>query len=82
MYIIFIDEIDAFGTKRFDSDLAGDREVQRTIMELLNQLDGLSSTDEVKVIATTNRIDVLDPAPLRSGRFDRNIEFPEPTAED
>eukprot|EP01087_Luapelamoeba_hula_P010661 TRINITY_DN282_c0_g1_i1.p1 TRINITY_DN282_c0_g1~~TRINITY_DN282_c0_g1_i1.p1 ORF type:complete len:439 (-),score=106.13 TRINITY_DN282_c0_g1_i1:108-1424(-) len=77
--IIFIDELDAIGTKRFDSDKSGDREVQRTMLELLNQLDGFSSDDKVKVIAATNRIDILDPALLRSGRLDRKIEFPLPT---
>ena len=76
--IIFIDEIDAIGTKRFDSDKAGDREVQRTMLELLNQLDGFSSDDRIKVIAATNRVDILDPALLRSGRLDRKIEFPLP----
>eukprot|EP01094_Clydonella_sp_ATCC50884_P022516 TRINITY_DN51_c0_g1_i2.p1 TRINITY_DN51_c0_g1~~TRINITY_DN51_c0_g1_i2.p1 ORF type:complete len:266 (-),score=107.94 TRINITY_DN51_c0_g1_i2:127-924(-) len=79
--IIFIDEIDAVGTKRFDSEKSGDREVQRTMLELLNQLDGFSATDGVKVIAATNRIDVLDPALLRSGRLDRKIEFPLPNEE-
>lgn len=79
--IIFIDELDAIGTKRFDSDKSGDREVQRTMLELLNQLDGFSSTDDIKVIAATNRIDILDPALLRSGRLDRKIEFPLPTEE-
>jgi len=76
--IIFIDELDAVGTKRFDSDKSGDREVQRTMLELLNQLDGFSSDDRVKVLAATNRVDVLDPALLRSGRLDRKIEFPLP----
>eukprot|EP00004_Rigifila_ramosa_P006757 TRINITY_DN17677_c0_g1_i1.p1 TRINITY_DN17677_c0_g1~~TRINITY_DN17677_c0_g1_i1.p1 ORF type:complete len:429 (-),score=133.79 TRINITY_DN17677_c0_g1_i1:10-1170(-) len=79
--IIFIDELDAIGTKRFDSDVSGDREVQRTMLELLNQLDGFSSDDRIKVIAATNRIDILDPALLRSGRLDRKIELPHP-AED
>jgi len=79
--IIFIDELDAIGTKRFDSEKAGDREVQRTMLELLNQLDGFSSTEDIKVIAATNRIDILDPALLRSGRLDRKIEFPAPTEE-
>jgi len=79
--IIFIDELDAIGTKRFDSEKSGDREVQRTMLELLNQLDGFSSDDKVKVIAATNRIDILDPALLRSGRLDRKIEFPPPTEE-
>eukprot|EP01147_Barroeca_monosierra_P001217 gene1217-4428_t len=76
--IIFIDELDAIGTKRYDSEKAGDREVQRTMLELLNQLDGFSSTDDIKVIAATNRVDILDPALLRSGRLDRKIEFPHP----
>mmetsp|Transcript_1574 Transcript_1574/g.4220 ORF Transcript_1574/g.4220 Transcript_1574/m.4220 type:complete len:427 (-) Transcript_1574:434-1714(-) len=76
--IIFIDEIDAIGTKRFDSELSGDREVQRTMLELLNQLDGFSSSEDVKVIAATNRADILDPALMRSGRLDRKIEFPHP----
>jgi len=76
--IIFIDEIDAIGTKRFDSDANGDREVQRTMLELLNQLDGFSINMNVKVISATNRVDTLDPALLRSGRIDRKIEFPYP----
>jgi len=76
--IIFIDELDAIGTKRFDSDQSGDREVQRTMLELLNQLDGFEVKDDIKVIAATNRVDVLDPALLRSGRLDRKIEFPHP----
>ncbi|KAI5181245.1 26S proteasome regulatory subunit T5 [Nematocida sp. AWRm80] len=79
--IIFIDEIDAIGTKRSDSDSIGDREVQRTMLELLNQLDGFSGMPNVKVIAATNRVDILDPALLRSGRFDRKIEFPLPNKE-
>eukprot|EP00920_Eleutheroschizon_duboscqi_P016253 GHVT01038355.1.p1 GENE.GHVT01038355.1~~GHVT01038355.1.p1 ORF type:complete len:182 (-),score=58.99 GHVT01038355.1:1036-1581(-) len=79
--IIFIDELDAIGTKRFDSELSGDREVQRTMLELLNQLDGFSSDDRVKVIAATNRPDILDPALLRSGRLDRKIELPHPNEE-
>jgi 26S proteasome regulatory subunit T5 len=79
--IIFIDELDAIGTKRFASEKEGDREVQRTMLELLNQLDGFSSTSEVKVIAATNRVDTLDPALLRSGRLDRKVEFPLPNEE-
>ncbi|GBG32802.1 26S proteasome regulatory subunit 6A-like [Hondaea fermentalgiana] len=79
--IIFIDEIDAIGGKRFDSDQSGDREVQRTMLELLNQLDGFTANDKVKVIAATNRPDVLDPALMRSGRLDRKIELPEPNEE-
>lgn len=66
------------GTKRFDSEKSGDREVQRTMLELLNQLDGFSSNTEIKVIAATNRPDILDPALMRSGRIDRKIEFPLP----
>ena len=76
--IIFIDELDAIGTKRFGGDQSGDREVQRTMLELLSQLDGFSSNDMIKVIAATNRPDVLDPALLRSGRLDRKIELPHP----
>ena len=79
--IIFIDELDAIGTKRFDSDKSGDREVQRTMLELLNQLDGFGSDDRVKVLAATNRVDTLDPALLRSGRLDRKIEFALPSEE-
>lgn len=76
--IIFIDELDAIGSRRFDSDKSGDRESQRTMLELLNQMDGFSKDLTVKVIAATNRIDVLDPALLRSGRLDRKVEFPLP----
>jgi len=79
--IIFIDEIDAIGTKRFGGDQSGDREVQRTMLELLSQLDGFTSNDMIKVIAATNRPDVLDPALLRSGRLDRKIELPHPSEE-
>lgn len=79
--IIFIDEIDAIGTKRFGGDQSGDREVQRTMLELLSQLDGFKQSDMIKVIAATNRPDVLDPALLRSGRLDRKIELPHPTEE-
>ena len=79
--IIFIDELDAIGTKRFASEKEGDREVQRTMLELLNQLDGFSSSSDIKVIAATNRVDTLDPALLRSGRLDRKIEFPVPNEE-
>lgn len=79
--IIFIDEIDAIGTTRRDSEMSGDREVQRTMLELLNQLDGFSSNDNVKIIAATNRPDILDPALMRSGRLDRKIEFPHPNEE-
>jgi 26S proteasome regulatory subunit T5 len=76
--IIFIDEIDAIGTKRFDSSTNGDREVQRTMLELLSQLDGFTENLNIRVIAATNRVDILDPALLRSGRIDRKIEFPYP----
>ncbi|KAI8793331.1 26S protease regulatory subunit 6A-B [Biomphalaria glabrata] len=79
--IIFIDELDAIGTKRFDSEKAGDREVQRTMLELLNQMDGFQPNSMIKVIAATNRVDILDPALLRSGRLDRKIEFPQPNEE-
>uniref|UniRef100_A0A1I8EI63 26S proteasome regulatory chain 4 n=1 Tax=Wuchereria bancrofti TaxID=6293 RepID=A0A1I8EI63_WUCBA len=76
--IIFIDEIDAVGTKRYDTTCGGEREVQRTMLELLNQLDGFESRGDVKVIMATNRIDVLDPALIRPGRIDRKIELPKP----
>ena len=76
--IIFIDELDAVGTKRFDSELSGDREVQRTMLELLNQLDGFDERGDVKVIMATNKIESLDPALIRPGRIDRKIEFPLP----
>ncbi|KAF8820632.1 26S proteasome regulatory subunit, S6a family AAA ATpase [Cardiosporidium cionae] len=76
--IIFIDELDAIGTKRFNSEHSGDREVQRTMLELLNQLDGFGSDDRIRVIAATNRPDTLDAALLRSGRLDRKIELPHP----
>mmetsp|Transcript_41701 Transcript_41701/g.73242 ORF Transcript_41701/g.73242 Transcript_41701/m.73242 type:complete len:455 (-) Transcript_41701:199-1563(-) len=77
--IIFIDELDAIGQKRSGGgELSGVREVQRTMLELLNQLDGFSSTTTVKVVAATNRPDTLDPALLRSGRLDRKIELPHP----
>ena len=77
--IIFIDELDAIGTKRFGGDQSGDREVQRTMLELLAQLDGFKSNELIKVVAATNRPDVLDPALLRSGRLDRKIELPRPS---
>ncbi|KNH06009.1 hypothetical protein XU18_3066 [Perkinsela sp. CCAP 1560/4] len=76
--IIFIDELDAIGIRRSDNDQHGEREVQRTMLELLSQLDGFHSQDDIKVLAATNRIDVLDPALLRSGRLDRKVEFPLP----
>lgn len=76
--IVFIDEIDAIGTKRYDSNSGGEREIQRTMLELLNQLDGFDSRGDVKVLMATNRIDSLDPALIRPGRIDRKIEFPLP----
>eukprot|EP00922_Rhytidocystis_sp_ex-Travisia-forbesii_P018153 GHVS01027020.1.p1 GENE.GHVS01027020.1~~GHVS01027020.1.p1 ORF type:complete len:433 (-),score=60.57 GHVS01027020.1:291-1589(-) len=78
--IIFMDEIDSIGSQRLDGE-HGDSEVQRTMMELLNQLDGFESTQEIKVIMCTNRIDILDDALLRPGRIDRKIEFPNPSSE-
>lgn len=76
--IIFIDEIDAIATKRFDAQTGADREVQRILLELLNQMDGFDQSTNVKVIMATNRADTLDPALLRPGRLDRKIEFPLP----
>merc|ERR1712113_1254768 len=76
--IIFMDEIDAIGAKRYNSNSGGEREIQRTMLELLNQLDGFDSRGDVKVIMATNRIDSLDPALIRLGRIDRKIEFPLP----
>ncbi|VDO20068.1 unnamed protein product [Haemonchus placei] len=76
--IVFLDEIDAVGTKRFDTSSRGEQEVQRTLLELLNQLDGFESRGDVKVILATNRIDSLDSALLRPGRIDRKIELPKP----
>jgi len=75
--IIFIDEIDSIGSAR-TSGSRGDSEVQRTMLELLNQLDGFESSQDIKIIMCTNRIDILDPALLRPGRIDRKIEFPNP----
>ncbi|EYU46362.1 hypothetical protein ABFS82_04G049100 [Erythranthe guttata] len=76
--IVFIDEIDAVGTKRYDARSGAEREIQRTMLELLNQLDGFDSRADVKVILATNKIESLDPALLRPGRIDRKIEFPLP----
>ncbi|KAI6246415.1 26S proteasome regulatory subunit 4 [Erysiphe necator] len=76
--IVFIDEIDAIGTKRYDSTSGGEKEVQRTMLELLNQLDGFDDRGDVKVIMATNKIDTLDPALIRPGRIDRKILFENP----
>ena len=73
--IIFMDEIDAIGGRRFNQGTSADREIQRTLMELLNQMDGFDQLGKVKVIMATNRPDVLDPALLRPGRLDRKIEI-------
>jgi len=79
--IVFIDELDALAAKRIDVGTSGEREVQRTFMQLLSELDGFHSLDNVKVIGCTNRIDILDPAILRPGRLDRLIEVPLPRDE-
>lgn len=76
--IIFMDEIDAIGGRRFSEGNSSDREIQRTLMELLNQMDGFDTLGQVKVIMATNRPDTLDPALLRPGRLDRKIEIPLP----
>ena len=76
--IIFLDEIDAIGAKRLDAATSGDREVQRTLMQLLAEMDGFDALDDVKIIAATNRPDILDDALLRPGRFDRIVEIPIP----
>merc|ERR1712224_516018 len=76
--VVFIDEVDSIATTRFDAQTGADREVQRILMELLNQMDGFDQTVNVKVIMATNRADTLDPALLRPGRLDRKIEFPLP----
>ena len=73
-----MDEIDAIGAKRLDGSTSGDREVQRTLMQLLAELDGFDALNDVKIIAATNRPDILDDALLRPGRFDRVIEIPIP----
>lgn len=78
--IIFMDEVDSIGSQRLDGE-HGDSEVQRTMMELLSQLDGFESTQNIKVIMCTNRIDILDDALLRPGRIDRKIQFPNPNEE-
>lgn len=78
--IIFIDEIDAIGGTRFE-DGGGDSEVQRTMLEIINQLDGFDKRDQVKILMATNRPDTLDPALIRPGRIDRRIEFTLPDLE-
>ncbi|MBA0868858.1 hypothetical protein Goshw_019667 [Gossypium schwendimanii] len=80
--IIFMDEIDSIGSARMESGSGnGDSEVQRTMLELLNQLDGFEASNKIKVLMATNRIDILDQALLRPGRIDRKIEFPNPNEE-
>lgn len=79
--IIFIDELDAVAAKRLKSSTSGDREVQRTLMQLLAELDGFESRGDIGIIGATNRPDILDPALLRPGRFDRFIEVPLPNDE-
>src|SRR6056297_1125211 len=79
--IIFIDEIDAVAAKRTDSKTSGDAEVQRTMMQLLSEMDGFDERGDVRIIAATNRFDMLDSAILRPGRFDRLIEVPNPVQE-
>eukprot|EP00588_Corethron_pennatum_P025191 CAMPEP_0194314120 /NCGR_PEP_ID=MMETSP0171-20130528/10944_1 /TAXON_ID=218684 /ORGANISM="Corethron pennatum, Strain L29A3" /LENGTH=401 /DNA_ID=CAMNT_0039069371 /DNA_START=223 /DNA_END=1428 /DNA_ORIENTATION=- len=76
--VIFMDEIDAIGGSRFSEGTSADREIQRTLMELLNQMDGFEEQGMVKMVMATNRPDILDPALLRPGRLDRKIEIPEP----
>mmetsp|Transcript_18450 Transcript_18450/g.46667 ORF Transcript_18450/g.46667 Transcript_18450/m.46667 type:complete len:390 (-) Transcript_18450:3432-4601(-) len=76
--IVFFDEVDAIGGARFDDGAGGDNEVQRTMLEIVNQLDGFDARGNVKVLMATNRPDTLDPALLRPGRLDRKIEFPTP----
>ncbi len=76
--ILFIDELDAIGAERMADDTSGGREVQRTLMQLLSELDGFDKRGDIKFIGATNRIDILDPALIRPGRFDRIIEFPMP----
>lgn len=76
--IIFMDEVDSIGSSRIEGSEGGDSEVQRTMLELLNQLDGFESTSNIKVLMATNRLDILDDALVRPGRIDRKIEFPNP----
>ena len=76
--IVFIDELDSIGAKRLDTATSGDREVQRTLMQLLSEMDGFNPRGNVRIIAATNRPDILDAALLRPGRFDRFISIPMP----
>ena len=76
--IIFIDELDAIASRRIENGTSGEREVQRTFMQLLGEIDGFDPLDNVKVISTTNRLDVLDEAILRPGRLERHIEINSP----
>jgi len=79
--IVFFDEIDAIGGARFDDGAGGDNEVQRTMLELINQLDGFDPRGNIKVLMATNRPDTLDPALTRPGRLDRKVEFSLPDLE-
>merc|ERR1712113_157720 len=79
--IVFLDEVDAIGGTRFDDGAGGDNEVQRTMLELINQLDGFEARGNVKILMATNRPDTLDPALLRPGRLDRKVEFGLPDLE-
>ena len=79
--IIFLDEIDAVGARRTDDGTSSNREVERTLMQLLAELDGFEPRGDVRILAATNRADILDPALLRPGRFDRVIDVPLPTPE-
>lgn len=79
--VIFIDEIDSLAAKRIEIGTSGEREVQRTFMQLLAEIDGFKRLDNVKIIGATNRKDILDPAILRPGRFDRHINVPQPTGD-
>jgi len=79
--VVFIDEIDAIASKRTDSKTSGDAEVQRTMMQLLSEMDGFDERGDIRIIAATNRFDMLDRAILRPGRFDRLIEVPNPDAD-
>ncbi|PSG96108.1 proteasome-activating nucleotidase [Thermoplasmatales archaeon SW_10_69_26] len=79
--VVFIDELDAIGASRYQASTSGDREVQRTLMQLLSELDGFDNRGDVKIIGATNRVDMLDSALTRPGRFDRRLEVPEPDVE-